>query len=291
MNASKLLIVSALSAVISAVSAGTLVANVNNTAILALHNQYRSQVSPTAANMLALQWSNTLATVAANYGLKCIWAHNANRTQDANGTFSYVGENIYISASSSALASFGPAAVTSWNSENQSYTYQASCGSNAVCGNCTSGQQCGHYTQNVWANSGYVGCAVVNCPTMANNYPFNCTQYGTCTFVVCDYGVGGNYLGQAPYVSGTKCSKCPATASKCNSTVGLCYNSTAPVIKDVLPGAATSTTNDSVTPSDSNNAAVIGGVAGVVALAAVVAGVVIYRRKRATQNVDGYVAQ
>jgi len=253
-------------------------------AIVTQHNQFRSNVNPTAANMQAIQWSSTLATVALNYGVQCIWAHNANRTVQANGTFSYVGENIYIGAASSVDTQGGLTAGKSWNSENASYTYQSTCGQTGVCGNCTAGQQCGHYTQIVWATTTYVGCAVVKCPSMVNNVPFNCSRYGTCTYTVCDYGKGGNYVGNAPYVQGTKCSQCPTNAGNCFN--GLCTNSSVALFGTEVPQVSM---NSSLTSSSSTTAAaasvlstgvVIGAAVCGVGLIAGAAGVVLHRRRR-----------
>jgi pathogenesis-related protein 1 len=45
---------------------------------------------------------------------------------------------------------------------------------------------CGHYTQQVWATTTDLGCALKACP-------------GGSYMVSCEYGPGGNYQGQRPY--------------------------------------------------------------------------------------------
>lgn len=51
---------------------------------------------------------------------------------------------------------------------------------------------CGHYTQLVWANTRFVGCARWHCSGL--RYPSS---------IVCDYGPGGNINGQRPYQAGS----------------------------------------------------------------------------------------
>jgi hypothetical protein len=151
------------------------------------HNDARRTTNPQASNMLQLQWDSRLQNVAQNYASKCIYAHNPSRTSDANGAYSYVGENIYFSRGPNYLSTYAASsgAVDGWNSEKQIYNYN---------GNQCSPKQndpflwtCGHYTQNIWANTQNVGCGIAYCPNMQN---LNCREFGKCTFVVCNYGQG-----------------------------------------------------------------------------------------------------
>uniref|UniRef100_A0A8W8L0R5 SCP domain-containing protein n=1 Tax=Magallana gigas TaxID=29159 RepID=A0A8W8L0R5_MAGGI len=160
------------------------------------HNDARSIVSPTATNMLKMKWSAELATVAENYAKKCIWGHNAARTSDTQALtsqFSYVGENLYVTSRSTASPT---AAVKAWDDEKTDYTYSTKACS-AVCG---------HYTQVVWANSEYVGCAAHTC----SSFTGLSSSFNGGTIVVCNYGPGGNYNKQFPYLTGTPCSACPS---------------------------------------------------------------------------------
>ncbi len=146
---------------------------------LNLHNDARRNTIPQASNMLELKWDTRLQTVAQNYAVKCIWNHNPSRTSDANGAYRYIGENIYYANQANYLATSDALtrAVNAWNDEKQFYNYNGN--------QCTS--VCGHYTQNIWATTQYIGCGIAYCPTMQN---VNCVQYGKCSLVVCNYGEG-----------------------------------------------------------------------------------------------------
>jgi len=147
--------------------------------LLALHDAERCAVSPPAAAMPALVWDDLLAAVAQTYAQNCVFAHNANRTTDyaALGGSGYVGENI-------AMGTTGFFSLVDlaqlWADEKSSWTYGAITGSNVA--------GVGHYTQMIWAGTLAVGCGAAACTGD--------------TLLVCDYAPGGNYIGQAPYVSG-----------------------------------------------------------------------------------------
>ena len=147
--------------------------------LLALHDAERCAVSPPAASMPALVWDDLLAAVAQSYAENCVWAHNANRTTQyaSIGGSGYVGENI-------AMGTAGFYSVVDlaqlWADEEAGWTYDTVTSTNLA--------GVGHYTQMIWAGTLAVGCGAAACTGD--------------TFLVCDYGPGGNYLGQAPYVSG-----------------------------------------------------------------------------------------
>ncbi|XP_061164438.1 peptidase inhibitor 16-like [Saccostrea echinata] len=160
------------------------------------HNNARAIVVPTATNMLKMKWSSALATVAENYAKKCIWAHNGARTSETQALtsdFNYVGENLYVTSQSAANPD---AVVQSWDNEKNDYTYSSKACSGV----------CGHYTQVVWANSEYVGCASHTCSTFTGLS----SAFNGGTIVVCNYGPGGNVNNLHPYLSGPACSDCPA---------------------------------------------------------------------------------
>ncbi|XP_048738194.2 peptidase inhibitor 16-like [Ostrea edulis] len=144
------------------------------------HNKFRASVHPTAANMLKMTWSDELAKIAQKWADGCHLNHNSLRSQQSS-TFSYVGENIYWSTRNHTEEYV----VDHWHQENTAYTYT----------NNTCAGRCGHYTQEIWSTSEYIGCGKAHC---GKNY-----------FTVCDYGPGGNYRGEIPYTTGTPCSKCP----------------------------------------------------------------------------------
>ena len=138
----------------------------------AAHNQVRA-----AHGVPPLTWDPRLQTIAQGWADQCIDAdgnglidHNANRS---NTYPEYVGENVYGSSG----AASGTDAVALWVSEEANYDYATN----------TCNGVCGHYTQDVWAATVYLGCGISNCPNL---------QYANS--VVCDYGPGGND-GSRPY--------------------------------------------------------------------------------------------
>ncbi|XP_021358308.1 peptidase inhibitor 16-like [Mizuhopecten yessoensis] len=58
------------------------------------HNDVRSNVQPTASNMLKLKWNDELAATAQSHADKCIFRHNRERSSSTS--FSYVGENLAL---------------------------------------------------------------------------------------------------------------------------------------------------------------------------------------------------
>ncbi|KAI5609218.1 peptidase inhibitor 16-like, partial [Silurus asotus] len=151
--------------------------------IVDLHNQYRSSVTPPAANMQRMLWNKQLSQVAASYASQCTWGHNPK-------AFGVVGENLFMT--------LGPFLVDQpldlWFSENSSHSFTSN--------TCADGKECGHYTQMVWADTYLVGCATQFCPDVSN---FNAQN---ATILVCNYHPPGNIMGQSPYTAGSSCSSC-----------------------------------------------------------------------------------
>jgi pathogenesis-related protein 1 len=153
--------------------------------ILEAHNQVRCGVNPTAQVMPPLVWDARLEATAQAWADACVDVaapaglidHNPNRS--AGHPF-YVGENIY---GSSGMAS-PIQAVFLWASESADY--------NLASNTCT--DVCGHYTQLVWANTRRVGCARSYCTGPTWRWPSS---------IVCNYGPGGNIIGQRPYQAGS----------------------------------------------------------------------------------------
>ncbi|XP_053099540.1 peptidase inhibitor 16 [Hemicordylus capensis] len=151
--------------------------------IVDLHNQYRSQVSPSAANMLKMSWDPELEALAKDYAEKCIWEHNKER--------GWRGENLVFMSGDLNIKE----GVDIWYDEYQYY--------NMTTSECEEGQMCGHYTQVVWATSERVGCGTVFCDTLKAE---NSTDVH---LVVCNYAPPGNIKGHKPYKEGAPCSMCP----------------------------------------------------------------------------------
>lgn len=103
------------------------------------HNDLRRAIAngdegshPAATNMIKMEWSDELSTVAQNWADGCVFAHNSGRNGEQD-TFDYVGENLY--AATGDFSAEG--SVQSWYDEQEDFTYSSnSC--SAVCG---------HYTQ------------------------------------------------------------------------------------------------------------------------------------------------
>ena len=93
------------------------------TTLLDAHTTFRSRVSPSACPALPpMVWNDVLATVAQSYADRCIWGHNPQRTNQVNGAFGSVGENLYAATGTNINAS---APTASWNSEVQYYTLES----------------------------------------------------------------------------------------------------------------------------------------------------------------------
>ncbi|TFJ99843.1 Protein CNPPD1 [Platysternon megacephalum] len=151
--------------------------------IVEMHNHYRSQVSPPAADMLKMSWAPDLEAFAKAYAAKCIWGHNKERGRR--------GENLFAITDEMDVE----VALEQWYNEHEHY--------NLTTSKCTVGQMCGHYTQVVWANSERVGCGMQFCKTMHG------VEEPDLYLLVCNYDPPGNVRGRKPYKEGPPCSKCP----------------------------------------------------------------------------------
>lgn len=141
------------------------------------HNLWRWRVG-----VEPLQWDSALAQSATEYAEECIWEHSQNRSPDAG--FSYVGENLYVTSVNPSNQSVVES-VQSWADERFDFDFGFTTGE-------TTGGMVGHYTQMVWAETTHVGCGWAMCDSVQG------ISFGG-TMVVCRYGPGGNYTGEAPY--------------------------------------------------------------------------------------------
>ncbi|XP_068938273.1 glioma pathogenesis-related protein 1-like [Petaurus breviceps papuanus] len=156
-----------------------------------LHNEFRSQVTPKASNMLLMSWDADLAKIAKTWAERCEFKHNSDlhKPRKLHPTFSSLGENLW---GGSIQAFSEKSAIKSWNGEVKNYDFRTR--------NCT--RMCGHYTQIVWASSYKVGCAAQFCPELKR------TNIKPGILFVCDYGPAGNYNHMRPYREGEPCSAC-----------------------------------------------------------------------------------
>ncbi|CAG9766666.1 unnamed protein product [Ceutorhynchus assimilis] len=74
----------------------------------------------------------------------------------------------------------------------------------------------GHYTQLVWAETNEIGCAMSYYAETVQN------EIWHQVILVCNYGPGGNYLGQPVYQTGKPASKCSSNLSRNQLYKGLC---------------------------------------------------------------------
>ncbi|XP_017210734.1 GLIPR1-like protein 1 isoform X1 [Danio rerio] len=174
------------------------------------HNQNRSSVSPTAANMRYMTWDAALAVTARAWARFCLFKHNIHlrEAKRVHPTFTTVGENIWAGAPYSRFTV--KSAVFSWVNELKDYNYNNN--------QCNDKKVCGHYTQVVWADSYKVGCAVQTCPNGVAETHFSNIQG---VIFVCNYATAGNFAGRSPYKQGASCSGCGGS-DKCERN--LCRN-------------------------------------------------------------------
>uniref|UniRef100_F6U0Y7 GLI pathosis related 1 n=1 Tax=Equus caballus TaxID=9796 RepID=F6U0Y7_HORSE len=117
-----------------------------------MHNKFRSEVQPTASDMLYMTWDPGLAQIAKSWARNCQFSHNTRLKppHKLHPNFTSLGENIWTGSLSLFSVS---SAVTAWYNESKFYDFKTR--------KCS--KVCGHYTQVVWADSYKVGCAVQFC--------------------------------------------------------------------------------------------------------------------------------
>ncbi len=151
----------------------------NALAMLRAHNAVRKE-----HGLTSLTWSNTLAKSAEVWG-EILTEDECDFYHDPDTPY---GENLYwqwISDSENeSLISTPEEAVTWWADEIRFYNYTKN--------TCRRGQDCGHYTQIVWADTTEVGCSVHTCFERSNDN----TQTD---LWVCRYNPPGNIEGEKPY--------------------------------------------------------------------------------------------
>ncbi|XP_031495349.1 pathogenesis-related protein 1-like [Nymphaea colorata] len=126
------------------------------------HNAARA-----AVGVGPLAWDDTVASYAQAYAdqraADCALMHSGGQ----------YGENIYWNSGDADAAD----AVSYWVSEEAYYDYNS---------NSCIGGECLHYTQVVWRDTMYLGCAKVTCDSGG-------------TFITCNYDPPGNIIGERPY--------------------------------------------------------------------------------------------
>lgn len=146
--------------------------------IVMLHNAYRRNATPPAANMRMMQWDEDLAEVAQAYGNLCKMEHGL---PDYPEYHSETGQSLYKGQSN--LTSRG---IWLWYDERRFLDFRSL--------NCSI-SECGHYIQLMWAMTYLVGCALSQCGRSV--YMFTCHYYPQ-----------GYVSGVQPYLVGKPCSLC-----------------------------------------------------------------------------------
>ncbi|PIO63981.1 SCP-like protein [Teladorsagia circumcincta] len=185
------------------------------------HNHYRSLVAkglakdkfggnaPKAARMRKMVYDCDVEASALRHAEKCRWGHS-NKLERLG-----LGENVWATAVPEMNRSVAAEmSCESFFTELERYGV----GQENILTNelfYRQKEQIGHYTQMVWQNSYKLGCVVEYCDTPP----------APMTFVVCQYGPGGNFIDQLIYEKGEPCQTdddCKCTDCKCSRDEALC---------------------------------------------------------------------
>nr|WJJ70428.1 venom protein U-MPTX.10-Mc15 [Megalopyge crispata] len=158
-------------------------------AFVDIHNKLRQKVAagkvpnqPPASDMQTILWDDDLAEKAGKWAERGEFGHNPD-TSIKSKPFDSTGENIYMAMSPSAdkIRKVISDAVNAWFDEYKNHEYEPFSMEKLM--------KVGHYTQVAWAKTNRVGCGIDQ------------REDGGMikTFVVCNYGPPGNYLGELPY--------------------------------------------------------------------------------------------
>lgn len=158
--------------------------------------QYAKGINVTVANMRPYSYSMELEFVAQCWANLCKPIHDKCRS---TRKFKNPGQNLHATSEESRLAI--RISMQEWLkkvrkgveiAQNYKKEYE---------------QDYGDFTQIMWAENNEIGCGKI--------------IQGVKTFVVCNFGPGGNIEGEPVYIEGTPCSKC--RTGKCHNTYkGLC---------------------------------------------------------------------
>ncbi|XP_047405754.1 glioma pathogenesis-related protein 1-like [Sciurus carolinensis] len=101
-----------------------------------IHNKFRSEVTPTASDMLYMTWDPALAKIAKAWAKTCQFKHNPQLKShhSLHPNFTSLGENIWTGSIQLFSES---SAISNWYDEIQDYDFNTR--------RCT--KVCGHYTQ------------------------------------------------------------------------------------------------------------------------------------------------
>ncbi|XP_057668227.1 venom allergen 3-like isoform X2 [Diorhabda carinulata] len=186
--------------------------------IVDIHNDIRNHVAsgletkgklgnqPPATNMLQLEWSDELAKIAQRWADQCIPV-NATKQHDTCKTtsqFDNVGQNILTAVTNGTDVSELAILILNWYKQVVNVIPSDIDHFEGI----KRGQfLIGQYTQLVWANTKAVGCGM----SIYKDSPRGFYNQR----LVCNYGPGGNIIGQPVYLQGIPCTGCPK--GRCNN--------------------------------------------------------------------------
>mmetsp|Transcript_157765 Transcript_157765/g.294249 ORF Transcript_157765/g.294249 Transcript_157765/m.294249 type:complete len:331 (-) Transcript_157765:47-1039(-) len=157
--------------------------------ILIAHNTVRTRVG-----LDALRWNEELTEIASARVQKlvsggCYIKHSPLEDRWMEAGFTYIGENLYKVIN---MKPTGVDVVDAWYAEIDDYQYGpvgSTCTKERCAGRESPPCTLGHFTQVMWERSSTVGCARAQCSE----------QEQPTFIVVCNYGPGGNIVGQLPF--------------------------------------------------------------------------------------------
>uniref|UniRef100_A0A5K3F4P6 SCP domain-containing protein n=1 Tax=Mesocestoides corti TaxID=53468 RepID=A0A5K3F4P6_MESCO len=123
--------------------------------ILEFHTRLRETVSPTAGNMMMMNYSLEMENLAIKWVKRCRFEHPSSTT---DSVYAGYGQNLAL------IGGYLPnltQMAQGWYNEISDYTY-----ANNYCRGV-----CGHYTQMVWARSVGLGCAMKQCDHIKPDWP------------------------------------------------------------------------------------------------------------------------
>ncbi|EYB83225.1 hypothetical protein Y032_0340g2994 [Ancylostoma ceylanicum] len=184
---------------------------------LDMHNNYRSMVAkgqakdayggnaPRAARMKKMVYDCDIEESAMRHAKRCYFAHSPAHERENLGENLYYTSELRVDKIQAAEQS-----IKAWFDELAQYGVGQE--------NVLTEQlwnrprtQIGHYTQMVWQDTYKLGCYVEWCSSM--------------TYVVCQYGPKGNWLGDLIYEKGNSCTTdadCKCGNCKCSKEEALC---------------------------------------------------------------------
>ncbi|XP_026737682.1 venom allergen 5-like [Trichoplusia ni] len=162
---------------------------------------------PAASEMNSVVWDEELHVKASRWAIQNYNYHNPDRNT-ISGRFT-TGENLYWYSTTNSKYELDPNnPLESWFSEHVNFTFGPL---HAHDFDISNNYDIGHYTQMIWSDSVYIGCAISQ--TFKNGW----NKF----FVVCNYGPGGNYIKEKPYKTSIGSSgKLKCGAKDCNHPYG-----------------------------------------------------------------------